>query len=349
MLDVLLAILIVLVIFVLVFLGWLAKGYSAARQEAAGLNNSVVLLQQQLEAIRTSQDKRTETLEKNLQTGQASIGKFLQANQETLARLGSQLGGLEKSSQQMLQLGADVRGLQDILKAPKMRGQLGEWSLENLLEEVLPKNGFDLQHTFNNGKVVDAIVRTGKFLVPIDAKFPLPSFEGMLKAESEDAKAALRRQFQKDVKNHIDKISASYINPAEETLDFALMYIPAENVYYETVVKQPQDREDIVKYSLDKKVIAVSPNLLYTYLMTVAMGLHGLQIERQAAEIRKNLGRLAMDFGGFAESWGVLGRHLRNAQGQYDEGQKKLDRFSMQLEQLEISEREKNSKQLEGI
>ncbi len=148
---------------------------------------------------------------------------------------------------------------------------------------------------------------------PIDAKFPLSSFELLLKAEKDDERIRLRKQFHNDIIKHIDKIAASYIRPAEGTLDFALMYIPAENVYYEAIIKYPDDAKDILQYSLDKKVVPVSPNLLYAYLMTVVMGLHGLQIEKQAAEIRQNLKKLNASFTDFTETWDVLGKHLRNA------------------------------------
>ena len=97
----------------------------------------------------------------------------------------------------------------------------------------------------------------------------------------------------------MDKIASDYIRPAEGTLDFALMYIPAENIYYETMIQCDGDSQDILHYCLDKKVIPVSPNLLYAYLMTVAMGLHGLQIEQQAAEIRRNLRQLNSSFAEF--------------------------------------------------
>jgi DNA recombination protein RmuC len=183
--------------------------------------------------------------------------------------------------------------------------------------------------------MVDAAVQLPDFLVPVDAKFPLPSFEKVIKAETEGEKTKLRKQFLKDVSAHIDKIASDYIRPAEGTLDFALMYIPAENVYYETIVKYAGETQDILQYSLDKKVIPVSPNLLYAYLMTVVMGLHGLQIEKQAAEIRQNLKRLNASFADFVSNWDVLGRHIRNAYSQYDEGHKKLDRIGMQLDQIQ--------------
>jgi len=119
-----------------------------------------------------------------------------------------------------------------------------------------------------------------------------------------------------------------------------MMYIPAENVYYETVVKYAGETRDVLEYALDKKVIPVSPNLLYAYLMTVAMGLHGLQIEKQAAEIRQNLKKLNTSFADFGSTWEILGRHLRNAYSQYDEGQKKLDRFGLQLDQIQSESEE---------
>jgi DNA recombination protein RmuC len=171
--------------------------------------------------------------------------------------------------------------------------------------------------------------------VPVDAKCPLSSFERLVKAENEDEKAKLRRQFSKDVAAHIDKIASDYIRPVEGTLDFALMYVPAENVYYETVIKYADDTKDILKYSLDKKVIPVSPNLLYVYLMTVVMGLHGLQIEKQAAEIRQNLKTLNASFAEFVSVFDTLGSHLRNASSKYDESSKKLDKFGMQLEHIQ--------------
>jgi DNA recombination protein RmuC len=310
---------------------WLISG-------RAGQSASINLLQQQLEALKTAQDKTSENLQKSLQTGQTSLNQNLLSSQKVLGQLGTQIGGLQKSSEHMLKLGDDVRRLQDILQHPKMRGQIGEWSLENLLSQVLPQESFNLQYTFKDGKIVDALIKLAEFNVPIDAKFPLPAFEAMVKAESDDEKSKLRKQFQKDVTTHIDKISSSYIRPAEGTLDFAIMYIPAENVYYETIVKYKSDTKNILQYALDKKVIPVSPNLLYAYLMTVVMGLHGLQIEKQAAEIRQNLNRLNSSFAEFVSNWDVLGKHLKNAYGQYDEGQKKLDRFGMNLNQIQSSE-----------
>ncbi|MEJ5260119.1 MAG: DNA recombination protein RmuC [Anaerohalosphaeraceae bacterium] len=307
---------------------------SSLRRDVVSQQKTNELFQQQLEQMRQSTLILSQTLDKNLQMGQESISRFLAHSGQTLGELKEQLGRLKSDSEQMLRIGQEVRKLQDILKAPKLRGQIGEYSLEGLLGNILPAEHFTIQHTFKNGRIVDALVRLPDYSVPIDAKFPLPAFEKIASAESDEDRSKARRQFQNDVCKHIDKIAESYILPAEGTADFALMYIPAENVYYETIVHYDSDKVNLPDYALAKKVIPVSPNLLYAYLMTVAMGLRGMQIEKQAAEIRTALEQLAGTFGSFVDSWGVLGRHLRNAQNQYEEGNSRLNKFMLQLDQI---------------
>jgi DNA recombination protein RmuC len=339
-------ILIALIIAVLALLVWLITAVSASRRDAAAQQAKIDSLTHQLEALRTAQDSTKDALQKSLQTGQDTISQNLQSSQKVLSLLNTQIGELQGTNKQMLQVGTEVRRLQDILSSPKLRGQMGEWSLKNLLAQILPKDSYQLQYTFKDGKVVDALIKMADYSVSIDAKFPLPGFEAIVKAQSDEQKARLRKQFQRDVTAHIDKIAADYIRPAEGTLDFAFMYVPAENIYYETVVKYEGETKDILQYALDKKVIPVSPNLLYAYLMTVVMGLHGLQIEKQAAEIRQNLKKLNASFADFGVTWEVLGRHLRNAYSQYDEGQKKLDRFGIHLNQIQTEpEDQKQSQQ----
>ena len=339
MLSILIVVGIVLILVVLALLFWLISSTFAGRKEIAGQAAGISLL----EALKASQDGTREALQSSLQAGQNTLTQSLQSSQKVLSELHGQIGNLQGTNKQMLQVGNEVRRLQDILSSPKLRGQMGEWSLENLLRQILPKDSYQLQYTFKDGKMVDALIQLAEYSVPVDAKFPLPSFEKVVKAETDEEKSKLRKQFLKDVTIHIDKIASSYIRPAEGTLDFALCYIPAENVYYETVVKYAGETQDILQYSLDKKVIPVSPNLLYVYLMTVVMGLHGLQIEKQAAEIRQNLKKLNASFGDFGTHWEVLGKHLRNAYGQYEDGQKKLDRFGLQLDQIQAEDNNKNS------
>ena len=335
MIQVWIAVGIAVLVAALVLLAWLIVSVMAARRDMAGQAAGIGLLQQQLEALKAAQDRTAQNLQGSLQAGQTSLAQNLQSSQQILSQLNTRIGELQGTNKQMLQLGSDVRRLQDILSSPKLRGQMGEWSLENLLSQALPRGSYTLQHTFKDGRIVDALVQMTDFAVGIDAKFPLPSFERVINSASEEDKPRLRRQFLKDVSAHVDKIASAYIRPAEGTLDFALMYIPAENIYYETIIQCPNDGQDMLHYCLEKKVIPVSPNLLYAYLMTVAMGLHGLQIEKQAAEIRQNLKQLNSSFAEFLSTWDTLGKHLRNAYNQSDDGQKRLDRLGLQLTQVQ--------------
>ena len=336
--TILIVVIIVLILVVLGLLVWLITSISANSRNMAVNQASISMLQQHLESLKTAQEDTKDKLQKSVMDGQSNISRGMQASQEVLDRLNKQIGELQGTNKQMMQIGSEVRRLQDILSSPKLRGSMGEWSLENLLSQILPKDSFSLQYAFKDGKTVDALVQLPSFSVPVDAKFPLPSFERIVKAENEEEKTKARKQFMKDCMSHIDKISDSYIRPTEGTLDFSIMYIPAENIYYETIIQYVGETQDILQYCFEKKVIPVSPNLLYTYLMTVAMGLHGLQIEKQAAEIRQNLKKLNASFSDFGGTWDILGKHLRNAYAQYDEGQKKLDRFGMQLSQIQNEE-----------
>jgi DNA recombination protein RmuC len=325
---------IILLLAVLTLLINLLVASGAARRDAAVQNQVLNQLQQQMETLRGIQGQTAEKLQQSLQSGQNSLTTGLQASQQTLNNLHTRIGELQGTSQQMLQVGVEVKRLQEILTSPKLRGQMGEWSLETQLANILPQESYCLQYGFKDGRIVDALIRLSDFSVSIDAKFPLPAFQKILDATTDAERKKNRRQFIKDVTVHIDKIAQAYIRPAEGTLDFALMYIPAENVYYETVVQHESDATELMRYGLAKKVIPVSPNLLYAYLMTVAMGLHGLQIERQAGEIRKNLEKLNADLHAFVSSWDTLGGHLRNANGKYEDTRKHLDRFTLQLQQI---------------
>jgi len=295
----------------------------------------VILLWRTLEGVKNAQQNTSQGLQQSLISGQETVNKNLQFHSQTLDKLNNQLGQLQGSSQKIMELGSDIKNLQQILASPKLRGNLGEWQLENILSSLLPGDSFTLQHTFRDGKKVDALVKMPSYSVPIDAKFPLENFQKLQKSENEAEGKKLRREFLKDVQKHIDKIAESYIKPDQGTLDFALMFIPAENIYYEAMIKNSEDTISIVDYAMEKKVFPVSPNLLYVYLMTVVMGLHGLQIEKQAAEIRQNLKSLNVSFADFISLWDTLGGHIRNAYGKHDEGQKKLDKLVLKLGQIQ--------------
>jgi len=310
-----------------------------------------VLLQQQIESARSEgRAVQTETLESvkqelarfasqmTQQVGQVGSGVIQQIQHVTrvVGQVQGSLGKLGEVTQRVLEVGKDIAGLEQILKAPKLRGGLGETFLAEILSQMLPREQYLLQHPFRSGEKVDAVIRLGSGLIPVDAKFPLENFRRMLEEPEEDRRRAARRAFARDVKARVDEIAKKYILPDEGTFDFALMYVPAENVYYEIVVRDERgEDEPLLAYALGRRVIPVSPNSFYAYLQTILLGLKGLRIERNAAEIMALLGRLQGDLAKFRAEFDVVGRHLTNARNKYDEAAAALARFETKLEGLE--------------
>jgi DNA recombination protein RmuC len=196
----------------------------------------------------------------------------------------------------------------------------------------LPSQHFSIQHGFRSGEKVDAVIKLGSGLVPVDAKFPLENFRRILEVANDEERNRARRQFAVDVKKHIDAIAGKYILPDEGTYDFALMYIPAENIYYETIIRDgvPEEKS-LCHYAMAKHVIPVSPNSLYAYLQAIVLGLKGMKIEDRAKEIIQYLNRLQGDFGKFREEFALLGKHVGHAQASYQTADRRLEQFGQKL------------------
>ncbi|MFC1936580.1 DNA recombination protein RmuC [Chloroflexota bacterium] len=252
-----------------------------------------------------------------------------EGSRQSFERLAGNLGELSQATTQMMEVGKTISSLEDLLKPPKLRGGMGETLLAELLAQILPGN-YELQYRFSSGNRVDAVIRLGDGLVPVDAKFPLESFRRMIDEQDEAESKKQRRDFVRAVKKHIDEISDKYILPDEGTYDFALMYIPAENIYYETIIKDDEDG-GLFPYASDRRVIPVSPNSFYAYLQVIIRGLRGLRIEERAREIMDFLKRLQDDEVRFRKEFDVLGTHLRNASNKFDDAIRVLDRFEDKL------------------
>jgi DNA recombination protein RmuC len=290
---------------------------------------AVVMLQQHMEALRQQVQAQQQALTQHLQTMSGQVGSRLDATARLVGEVSQSLGALAKVTEQMYQVGKDITTLQDILQSPKLRGNLGEFFLQDMLAQVLPAAFYRLQHRFRNGDIVDALIRIGNRQVPVDAKFPLENFRRLLHTGVDTERPGqVRRRFLADIKRHIDAIASKYILPDEGTYDFALMYIPAENVYYEVMLKGEEASDDLLPYALQRKVFPVSPVSLYAYLQTIVLGLRGLQLEESAQEVLQHLARLRRDMGLLRDAFDVLGRHLGHAHNKYDE----VGRLMAQLE-----------------
>jgi DNA recombination protein RmuC len=249
------------------------------------------------------------------------------------------LGQLAEVTQRLEAVGQSVVKVQELLQVPRLRGTLGEVWLEALLRQILPGGLYTMQHAFRSGEKVDAVIRVGDRLVPVDSKFPLEACQRMLAADAAaDAAAAdrERRAFRKSLRERIDEIADKYIKPDEGTFEFALMYVPAENVYYEAVVRGEdlEGEESVVGYALRRKVIPVSPNTFYAYLAAILHGLKGLEVERKAREILDSLGGLQQQFAKFDAAYRLVGKHLDHAVRQYDEAERQIGLIQERFQQI---------------
>ncbi len=311
----------------------------ATREVNAQLASITTQVNSQLGVITTQVNQQLAVIGKQVQEATGQMGSRLDNAARVVGEVRQNLGELTKATERVFDVGKDIASLQEILRAPKLRGVLGELFLGDLLAQILPPTHYALQHKFKSGESVDAAISLGQGLVPVDSKFPLENFRRVIASESEEDRKAAKKKFGADVKKHVDAIATKYILPDEGTFDFALMYIPAENVYYEVILKDDAFGEDkgLCAYALAQRVIPVSPNSFYAYLQAILLGLKGLRIEKNAQEMIQHLKRLQGDFQRFREDFEVLGKHLGNTRGKYEDAAKRLDRFGEKLASVEDS------------
>jgi DNA recombination protein RmuC len=243
------------------------------------------------------------------------------------------LGEIRQATSAVADQAGQFTALQDLLKPPKARGGVGEAMLGELLRQVLPPSGYECQHRFTSGVIVDAIVRAGGKIVCIDSKFPLANFTRMCEASDDAERRRAEADFASDVAKHISDVAKRYVVPDEGTFDFAVMYVPAEGVYGE-MLRLGHGGRALWEVAIESHVVPMSPLTMYGYLQTILYGLKCFQIEEDAQRILDFCGRLQQDMERFATEYDVLGKHLGNARSKYEEGSRKLNRFQTKLEQV---------------
>lgn len=316
--------------------GLAAGWWGAQKRRESGLS----LLQQQLEALRAqwaeqmAAQNRTlhdhwESLSRQWSDAQKSVGDRLDHSTRVVGEVQKSLGVLSQASERIFEVGRSVAGLQDLLRAPKLRGGFGECLLEDLLGQILPPRHVERQFAFRSGAVADAVISLGGKRVAVDSKFPLENFRRLSEAVTDDDRRNARKRFAQDVRKHIEAVAQKYILPEEGTFDFAFLYVPAEAVYYE-LLTHDQDAA-LLDEALARRVIPVSPASFYAFLQAVLLGLKGLQVEENARDILAHISRLEQDMARFADDFDTLGRHLTNAESKYHESSRRLDRVRERL------------------
>jgi DNA recombination protein RmuC len=229
-------------------------------------------------------------------------------------------------------LSNDVSSLSKLFLVPHTRGAIGETILSELLRSWLPAKSYELQYSFSNGSRVDAVIRLGEYIVPIDAKFPLESVRRSI--EENSGGSIVTPEVRKAFRRHIDSISGKYIRPEDGTLQFALMYIPSERIYYHAFVEA---EGDLLEESIRSGVVPVSPGGLFLYLQTVAYGLKGFSFsknQRELVEITLNLKREIENIKRLFETGNS---QLRNLIRNRDDAAGKIDDIERILRRLDFT------------
>ncbi len=294
------------------------------------------LLKGQLELLTTQVSDQLKTSVEVSERSGGRIDERLNKATAVIGEVREALGALSQTSSHIYEVGRDISGLQEILSSPKLRGGLGELFLGELLAQVLPREAYTLQYAFKTKETVDAVILLGERLVPVDAKFPLEGFQRLRDATTDEERLQAKREFARDVRKHIDAIAQKYIRPSEGTLDLALMYIPAENVFYEVIARDERlpPEQDLSRYARAHRVIPVSPNSFYAYLETILVGLKGLQVERNIARVLGRLSELERAFARLESDFRVVGKHLRDSLNRFQEAETHLEAFHLRLSVL---------------
>ncbi len=288
------------------------------------------------ETYRATQDQINQTM----RTAQGIASQSVRSISEVTEKLSK----IEETNKQVVNFSAQLQNLQDILKNPKQRGVLGEYFLEETLKNVLPPRSYQMQYSFKDGVIVDAVVFVKEKIIPIDSKFSLENYEKILNAREPEEREGLEKLFKQDLKNRIDETS-KYIKPGEGTMDFAFMFIPSEAIYYDLLINKigsvQSSTRDLIDYAFkDKKVIIVSPTSFLAYLQTVLQGLRALQIEESAKSIRGNVEKLGRHIVVFEEYMKKLGNSMSTTVNHFNMASKELSKIDKDVSKITDKKKE---------
>ena len=250
---------------------------------------------------------------------------------EHIKNMSETVNSLVKQQEKVQELG---QSLEYLLQTPKLRGNYGEAVLEEMLERILPKGIWERQYAIEGSEKVDAVVKYKDVVIPIDSKFPRDDYQRYLSAASAQEKKGHWANYEKALKLQINSIKDKYIKPDKGTTDFALLFIPSEAIYYETIAEKNYlgDPCNIYEYATKQKVIPVSPNTFYAFLQVVILGIRNIEIAREARKLQEALAKIERDFSLFYNKFEFIGKSLSNAAKAYETGEGHIQRFKKNLE-----------------
>ncbi len=344
-------ILLILVILFSVFL--ISKKLS--KTEPTEDKNMFLMMQQQLQELSRLVDQKMTDTHKAMNETQSNLNKTIQTqfgqSMKVITDVTKGLTKLDETNKQVISFTDQLQSLQDILKNPKQRGILGEYYLETLLKNVLPPGSFQMQYPMGDGTIVDAVVFVKDKIIPVDSKFSLENYNRISEEKNEIERERLEKAFVADLKQRILETS-KYIQPKQNTMDFAFMFIPHEAIYYDLIINKigalKDDTESLIQRAAGKyHVIIVSPTSFLAYLQTVLQGLKALRIEETAQEIRKGVEQLGKHLSAYEEHLKKMGKNLDTTVNAYNASYKEFAKIDKDVVKITGGERTIEPLQLE--
>jgi len=336
-------------IIVVVYLAWQLKNLKQPKGED---ETTKILLQQLNDLKNTVQDKMTSqerammdkfsVQDKSMHAQTKSLAesqqKLFSESSKLIESVTKKLSELDSTNKQVVGFAGQMQSLENILKNPKHRGVLGEYFLEAMLSSLLGPTQYQMQYKFKNGEIVDAVIFMKDQIIPIDSKFSLEKYNHIMQENDPDKRDKLEKEFRSDVKKRIDETS-KYVRPAENTMEFAFMYIPAEGVFHSLLVNSvgvSVNTQNLIEYAFGKKVIIVSPSSFVAYLQTVLQGLNQLKMEQGFKDIQKNIIQLGSHILAFDDKMQKMGGHLSTTVSMYNQSYKEFKKIDKDV--LRISD-----------
>lgn len=354
--NVLISALLILLVFSVGFLIYLfikKSGSEKSEEKLLILAEKLNELSRQNDQLRQELDQKLSETNRVNQENAFKSSQLIQGistqSSKLISEITEKLTKLDETNKQVISFSEQLNNLEKVLTNQKKRGNLGEAGLKLVLENILPPTGYKIQYQFKDGDMVDAVIVTKEGLIPVDAKFSLDNYNRILNENDADKKMALEKEFKNDLKKRIDETS-KYIRVKEGTMDFALMFIPAEAIFYDLLINEvgavKVNTRSLIDYAyIEKRVIIVSPTTFAAYLQTILQGLRALQIEEGAKNIRKNvekLGRHLLSYDDFMKKLGLsmstTVNHYNSAYKEFKKIDKDIARITEEKSEVETLE-----------
>ena len=282
-------------------------------------------------------DKINELISVHQKNTTDNLQKQFQQSSRIIQDVTDKLKEFEGTNKQILNFAEQMKSLENILQNPKQRGILGEYFLESLLSNVLAPAQYKMQYSFPNGEIVDAVVFYRDTIIPIDAKFSLEKYNLMVQTNDKEQREKLELEFKRDIKHRIDE-TAKYIKPDQGTTEFAIMFIPAEGIYYNLLIYEvgtvELNKKDLVEYAFSKHVTIVSPTSFYAFLEIILLGLNAVRMEESVQEILKKVRDLGRHLNSYEEHLQRLGKQISTTVNTYNQASKEFGKIDKDVLKL---------------